>query len=148
MQSNAKTVAEYLKSLPADRAKVIRAVRKSINECIPVGYKEVMRWGMITWEIPLSIYPITYNKAPLSYVALAAQKNSYSLYLMGCYGVEKDRIAFEAAYRKTGKRLDIGKSCVRFKSLDDLPIELIQKFVAKYSIEDYIKIYERSRKKN
>lgn len=146
MQSSAETVSEYLKSLPADRAAIVKQVRKLVNASIQPGFKEVMRWGMITWEIPLKRYPVTYNQQPLSFVALAAQKNSYSLYLMGCYGVERDRAEFEAAYLKTGKRVDIGKSCVRFKKLDDLPIDLVSKYIAKYSVDDYIKIYEKSRK--
>ena len=145
MQSNAKTVAEYIKSLPPERALIIKQIRKLVKQNIPVGFKECMRWGMISWEVPLSRYPETYNGQPLSYIALAAQKNNYSLYLMGCYANEKDRTAFENGFKKAGKKLNAGKSCVRFKKIEDLPLELIAIQVNKYSVEEYIKLYEKSR---
>lgn len=121
---------------------MIREVRKLINDNMPDGYKEVMRWGMITWEVPLSYYPHTYNGQPLSYVALASQKNKISLYLMGCYGDDAERKRFESAYRASGKKLDFGKSCVRFKSVDDLPLSVIASSIRKFNIARFIKIYE------
>lgn len=145
MQSDARTVNEYLKSLPTDRARVISAVRKSVRRSLPKGYKECMRWGMISWEIPLSTYPNTYNGQPLNYVALAAQKNSYSLYLMGCYANTKDRLNFESEFKAAGKKLNAGKSCVRFKKIEDLPLEVIEKYIAKCEVEDFLKVYEKSR---
>ena len=145
MQSSAKTVAEYIKSLPPERALVIKQIRKLVNQNLPDGFKECMRWGMISWEVPLSRYPVTYNGQPLSYIALAAQKNNYSLYLMGCYSNEKDRAAFEKGFKAAGKKLDAGKSCVRFKKVDDLPLDLITKQVSRYSVDSYIELYEKSR---
>lgn len=145
MQSDAKTVAEYLRSLSVERAKVISEVRRAVRNSLPAGYKECMRWGMISWEVPLSIYPNTYNSLPLNYVALAAQKNSFSLYLMGCYSNSKDREKFEREFKATGKKLNAGKSCVRFKKVEDLPLEVIQKYISKYEVEDFLEIYEKSR---
>jgi uncharacterized protein YdhG (YjbR/CyaY superfamily) len=146
VQSSAKTVSEYIKSLPPERALVIKQIRKLVKQNLPDGFKECMRWGMISWEVPLSRYPVTYNGQPLSYIALAAQKNNYSLYLMGCYADEKNRAAFEKSFKQAGKKLDAGKSCVRFKKVEDLPLDLIAKQVCLYSVEDYIKLYEKSRK--
>ena len=145
MQSSAKTVAQYIKSLPSERALVIKQIRKLVKQNIPDGFNECMRWGMISWEVPLRRYPETYNGQPLSYIALAAQKNNYSLYLMGCYANEKDRVAFEKSSKAAGKKLDAGKSCIRFKKIEDLPLDLIAQQVGKYSVEGYIKLYEKSR---
>lgn len=147
MQSDASTVAQYIKSLPADRAAVIKEIRKLVNANIQPGFKETMRWGMISWEIPLKTYPDTYNGQPLNYIGLAAQKNNYSLYLMSCYGTEKSRKEFETAYKKSGKRLDMGKSCVRFKNVEDLPLELVAKYIAMHSVDQFIGVYEKSRAK-
>jgi uncharacterized protein YdhG (YjbR/CyaY superfamily) len=145
MQSSAKTVSEYIKELPPERALVIKQIRKLVKQNLPAGYKECMRWGMISWEVPLSRYPVTYNGQPLSYIALAAQKNNYSLYLMGCYANEKDRAAFEKGFKAAGKKLDAGKSCVRFKKVEDLPLDLIAKQVSRHSVDQYIELYEKSR---
>jgi len=147
MQSQEKTVSEYLKSLPAERAKVIEELRALVNKNLPKGYVECMRWGMISWEIPLEIYPDTYNGQPLSYIGLAAQKNNFSLYLMGPYSNPDDRKEFESAYEKSGKKLDMGKACLRFKGTDSLPLDLIAKSIKKYSVKKMIEQYEASRKK-
>lgn len=145
MQSSEKTVAAYLKSLPAERAAVISEVRFLVNKHIKTGFVETMRWGMISWEIPLTKYSDTYNKQPLNYIALAAQKNGYSLYLMSCYATKEDRVAFEKAYRASGKKMDIGKSCVRFKKIEDLPLPLIITYIKRYSVKEFIGVYEDSR---
>ena len=146
MQSDAKTVAAYLKSLPPERAIVISEIRELVNMHIKSGFVETMRWGMISWEIPLDKYPDTYNKQPLNYIALAAQKNNYSLYLMSCYATKEAGEAFEEAYRASGKKMDMGKSCVRFKKIDDLPLPLIVKYIKRYSLNEFIQVYEESRK--
>ncbi|MFM1909982.1 MAG: hypothetical protein RLZZ545_680 [Actinomycetota bacterium] len=146
MQSDAKTVAAYLKSLAPERAIVISEIRKLVNQHIKSGFVETMRWGMISWEIPLDKYPNTYNKQPLNYIALAAQKNNYSLYLMSCYATREEGEAFEKAYRASGKKMDMGKSCVRFKKIEDLPIPLIVKYIKRYSLKEFIEVYEESRK--
>lgn len=148
MKSTATTVPSYLKSLSPDQISIMKGIRKLINSNIKSGFQESMRWGMITWEVPLSKYPNTYNGEPLSYLALAAQKNGFSLYLMGCYSNQKDYEEFRKAYEASGKRMDIGKSCVRFKKLEDLPLSLIIQNVKKYSVKDFIALYEQTHPKN
>ena len=125
MHSDAKTVAEYLAGLPDDRRRAIRAVRTLIRKRLPPGYEETMNWGMITYQVPLKTYPDTYNGEPLMYAALASQKHHMAVYLTGIYASQESRAVFETAYRATGKRFDVGKSCVRFTKLDDLPLPLI-----------------------
>jgi len=104
-----------------------------------------MDFGMISYVIPLSTYPTTYNKHPLMYAALASQKNYCSAYLMNIYGKPELMEWFEEEYRASGKRMDIGKACVRFKSLDDLPLELVGQAIARTSVAHYIELYETSR---
>ena len=125
MQSKAETVAQYLGELSEDRSKAIRAVRAVIRKNLPRGYEEAMSWGMIAYQVPLRTYPDTYNGRPLLYAALASQKNHMALYLSGIYASPTARMRFEKAYRATGKRFDVGQSCVRFRTLDDLPLPLI-----------------------
>ena len=125
MQSKAKTVEQYLNELPEERKIAISKVRDVILENLPNGYQEVINWGAITYEVPLSICPDTYNKKPLMYAALASQKNHMAVYLSGVYISEKLRLQFENDYKATGKKLDMGKSCVRFKKIESLPLELI-----------------------
>jgi len=138
MQSDAKTVEEYLSELPDDRKASIETIRKTILENLPVGYEEVMNWGMITYQVPLETYPDTYNKKPLMYAALASQKNHMAVYLSGIYQHEGSRDSFEAAYKATGKRYDVGKSCVRFKKLEDLPLSLIGKTIASMGMNEFV----------
>lgn len=146
VSSAAITVKQYLAELPAERRKVVSAVRDMVNAHMPEGYRETMAFGMIGWGIPLSRYPETYNKQPLGYVALAAQKNNYSLYLMGVYADGEQEKALRAAAAAIGKKLDMGKSCLRFKSIDDLPMAAIGELIASMSVEDYIAVYEATRK--
>mgnify|MGYP002641771278 CR=1 FL=1 len=138
MQSQAQTIEEYLNGLPTDRAEQISRVRAVIIDNLPTGYEEVMNWGMITYQVPLGVYPDTYNKKPLLYAALASQKNHMAVYLSGIYMFEEKHKAFEAAYRETGKRFDTGKSCVRFRKLDDLPLDLIGKTIASLPLDDFV----------
>ncbi|MEJ2195353.1 MAG: DUF1801 domain-containing protein [Ignavibacteriaceae bacterium] len=138
MHSNAKTVQQYISELPDDRKKAISTIRKTILANLPDGYEEVMNWGMITYQVPLETYPDTYNKKPLMYAALASQKNHMAVYLSGIYMSKELRKKFEKAYKATGKRYDVGKSCVRFRKLDDLPIDLIAKSIASIQIEDFV----------
>jgi len=138
MQSKAKTIEEYLLELPEKHAEQIRRVRNIVLENLPPGYEEVMNWGMITYQVPLSFYPDTYNKQPLMYAALASQKNHMAVYLSGIYMSKDRRKDFEAAYRETGKRFDAGKSCVRFRKLDDLPLDLIGRTIAALPMEAFV----------
>ena len=143
MQSKADTVKQYLNELPNDRKKAISIVRQTILENLPEGYDEVMNWGMITYEVPLETYPNTYNGKPLMYAALASQKNHMAIYLMGCYMVPEVRNEFEKAYKKSGKQFDAGKSCIRFKKIDDLPLDLLGKTIASMDVNEFIELVEK-----
>ena len=147
VKSKALTVEEYLAELPEDRRAVIAKVRQMILEHLPAGYRESMNWGMITYEIPLERYPTTYNGQPLGYVALAAQKNHYALYLLGVYGDSEQEAALRKAYAEAGKRLDLGKSCLRFRKLEDLLMEPVAQIVASTPPDAMIALYEASRER-
>jgi hypothetical protein len=144
MQSGARTVEQYLAELPPERREVVAAVRDLVNRHLPAGYSEAMAFGMIGWGIPLARYPDTYNGQPLCYVGLAAQKNHLSLYLMGCYADSEAEAGLRAGFAKAGKRLDMGKSCVRFKRLDDLALDAIAVAVASTPPERMIELAEAS----
>ena len=145
MISKAKTVEEYLAELPEDRRAAISAVRKVILKNLPKGYQETIQYGGIGYSVPHSIYPAGYHcdpKQPLPYCGLASQKNHMSLYL-GCIYVDPETAAwFKEAYAKSGKRMDIGKSCVRFRKLDDLPLDVVGKAIAKVPVNKLIAMYE------
>ncbi|PPJ42970.1 MULTISPECIES: DUF1801 domain-containing protein [unclassified Pseudoxanthomonas] len=143
--SKAKTVEEYLAELPEDRRTVIASVRDLVNRHLPDGYVEAMSWGMIAWEVPLSRYPTTYNKQPLPYVALAAQKQYYALYLTVCYANSAQDVVLRNAYADAGMKLDMGKSCLRFKKPDDLLPEVIGRVIASTPVDTLIAQYEASR---
>ena len=147
MRSEAVTVEEYLAILPQDRRDAISAVRSVILERLPDGYEEEMRWGMISYEVPLEIQPDTYNGKPLMYAALASQKRHMAVYLSGVYADPEAREDFEQAYRATGKRMDMGKSCVRFRRLDDLPLEVIGEAIARYPVNAFVDLYHRARRR-
>jgi hypothetical protein len=146
VRSEATTVEQYLADLDGDRRAELEAVRDVVVANLPDGYEETMRWGMISYEVPLARYPETYNGQPLSYAALAAQKRYSSLYLMGVYATEDETRDFEARYEATGKKLDMGKSCVRFRHADDLPLDLIGEVIAETSVDEFIDRYEQSRR--
>jgi len=139
MKSEAITINDYLAEMPEDRREAITRVRETILKNLPAGYEEAINFGMITYQVPLEVYPDTYNKKPLMYAALANQKNHMAVYLTGIYMDEELYQDFEERYRKTGKRYDVGKSCVRFRKLDDLPLELIGESVGAISMEEFIK---------
>lgn len=146
VKSKATSVEKYLRELPDEREQVISEVRGLIQEHLPGGYRESMSWGMISYEIPLERYPNTYNGKPLVYLSLAAQKNHYVLYLMNVYqnpGLEE---YLKNAYEKEGKKLDMGKSCLRFQKLEDLHKEAIAKIISSTPPEEFIARYEEARK--
>jgi uncharacterized protein YdhG (YjbR/CyaY superfamily) len=143
MRSDASTVAEYLAQLPPDRREAITAVRKVVLENLPRGYEEAINWGMITYQVPLATYDSTYNGQPLMVAALASQKNHMAVYLTGIYTDDKARSTFEQKYRATGKRFDVGKSCVRFRKLDDLPLPLIGQTIRSLPMKKLIELFER-----
>ena len=141
-RTKAKTVNGYLAELLPERREAIEAVRKVILDHLPDGFEETLQFGMIAYVIPLERYPETYNKQPLQYAALASQKNYMSLYLMNIYGDPETQQWFVDEYRASGKKLDMGKSCVRFNKLEDLPVDLIGEAIARTSVGDFIKLYE------
>lgn len=136
----AKTVAEYIASLPEDRRGAIKAVRAVVKKNLPAGYKEGMDYGFIGWTVPLSVYPDTYNGQPLCYAALANQKNHMALYLMAAYAEGPIKQRLVKGFRAAGKKLDMGKSCIRFKSLDDLPLDVIAEVAAALPLKKYVEI--------
>ena len=146
MQSKATTVEKYLAELPADRRASIEAVRKVILSSIEKKkIEEGMQYGMIGYYIPHSIYPNGYHcdpRQPLPYICLASQKNYMSLYMMSIYGELGDPQDFQAAWAKTGKKLDMGKSCIRFKKVEDLALDVIADAVRATPIDAYIARYE------
>ena len=145
--STAKTPAAYLKELPAERRREVARVRQVVRKHLPDGYREAMNFGMITYEVPLRRYPDTYNKQPLCYAGIAAQKNHLSLYLMPVYGDPKAAARLKEAFKKAGKKLDMGKSCIRFKTADDLPLEAIGQLVAAVPVDRYIAYAESARRR-
>jgi hypothetical protein len=145
VHSDASSLDGYLASLPDDRREAIAAVRDVILANLPDGYAEGMAHGMIAWSVPLARYPDTYNGEPLMYAALASQKRHMALYLMGVYGSDDLRERFTADYRQTGKRLDMGKSCVRFARLDDLPLDVVGRAIAALPVDAFVAMAEAAR---
>jgi uncharacterized protein YdhG (YjbR/CyaY superfamily) len=145
MRSEATTVDQYLAELPDDRREALGEVRAVILANLPEGYEEVLNWGMITYQVPLETYPDTYNKQPLMYAALASQKNHMAIYLSSIYSFDDAAASFEEQYRATGKRYDVGKTCVRFRRIDDLPLDLIGRTIAASPVNDFIATFEEAR---
>ncbi|MEO5632898.1 DUF1801 domain-containing protein [Gaiella sp.] len=144
-QSKAATVTQYLSDLPPERASIVSSVRDLVNQHLPTGFDETMRWGMISWEIPLERYPNTYNGQPLNVVSLAAQRQYTSLYLMCVYIDPEGERRVRDAYANAGVRLDFGKSCLRFKSLDRFLPEAVIPILERSSVEALIGSYEAAR---
>lgn len=152
MQSKASTVEEYLASLPEDRREALQAVRETILENLDEDFEEGMQYGMIGYYVPHGVYPPGYHvdpKQPLPYAALASQKNYMSLYLMGIYtgrpggDSENEHAAwFREAWTASGKKLDMGKSCVRFKKLDGVPLDVVGEAIRRIPAKDHIAAYE------
>ena len=150
MQSKAKTVQEYLEGLPPERRTALKAVRKAILKHLPKGFEETMQWGYIGYVVPFRLYPQGYRcqpDQPLPYAALASQKNYMAVYLMNIYGDKDTEQWFRKEYKATGKKLDMGKCCVRFKKLEDLPVELIGKVIARTSVREHIRRSEEALKR-
>ena len=130
-----------LQDLPEDRRAAIQAVRKVILKNLPKGYEEVLQYGMLGYVVPLKVFPSGYlnrKNEPLPYICLASQKNYMSIYMMSVYGDAEAK--FRKEYEATGKRLDMGKCCVRFRKLEDLPLDVIGKAVARYPMKKWIEI--------
>jgi hypothetical protein len=141
MRSQAATVEEYLAEQPADRRAALETVRQVVLSHLPAGYEERMQYGMIGYVVPHSLCPEGYHcnpKEPLTYVSLASQKNYMALYLMCVYGDEATAEWFQEAYRRSGKKLSMGKSCLRFKKLEDLPLDVIGQVIARVPVDRYV----------
>jgi hypothetical protein len=148
MKSQAKTVAEYLAGLPEDRRVALTAIREVILANLPVGFEEWISYGMIGYVVPHRLYPKGYPcdpKLPLPFANLASQKNHMALHLMSVYGDPAVEQWFRKAWLATGKRLDMGKACVRFKRLEDVPLQVVGQIIARVSVADYIKRFESLR---
>ena len=147
VRSPAQSIDEYLGGLPEDRREAVTELRKLIRKNLPKGYDEAVNWGMLCYQIPLERYPDTYNGQPLGYVALASQKNHLSLYLMIPYMDPTQDAALKEGFAKAGKKLDMGKSCLRFRKLDDLALDVVAKVIASTPPAEYIKLYEKTKPK-
>jgi len=148
MRSNATTPEAYISSQPADRRVALTAVRDVIRANLPNGYEESIGSGMLVYGVPLTRLPKMAAKLQsLCYVALAAQKKYNSLYLMSVYGSKEHERRLRDGFAKAGKKLDIGKSCIRFQSADDLPLDVIGELIASIPVEKWIAIFEASRRR-
>jgi len=143
----ALTVKQWLASVPAERKDAINAVRDAVNDHLPPGYEETVDWGMLAWVVPLATLPNTHNGHPLTLAALGAHTKLMTLYLMTVYSDPKVRREFQIAYKKTGKKLDMGGCCVHFKKLDDLPLDVVGDTIARVAGDEYVERYETSRTK-
>ena len=146
-ENKSKTVSEYLAGLPAGQRATVGKLRSFVKKHLPKGYKEQIGWGAITYAVPLKTLPDTYNGEPLCYAAIAAQKNHYALYLMGAYGDPKQSKWMASEFKKRGKKLDMGKACLRFKSLDDIPLDIVGAVIASKPLDEYVDAYRASRAK-
>lgn len=146
MTSAAKTVEEYMNNLPEDRKKAMELLRNTMLENVPIGFEEGMNYGMIGYYVPHSIYPNGYHckpADPLPFITFASQKNSINFYHMGMYANKELYDWFVAEYPKhSTRKLDMGKSCIRFNKLDEIPFELLGELVTKVSVADWIATYE------
>ena len=140
------TVAEYLRAVPAEQRGVLTKLRRFIRTHLPRGYEESTNWGAITYQVPLKRCPDTYNGQPLCYVAIAGQKNHLSLYLMAAYGSPAKQKQLKDGFVRAGKKLDMGKSCIRFRTLDDLSLDTVGGIIASTPVDAYVAEYEQSRK--
>ena len=145
VSSKAATPEDYIAELPAERAALVAHVRDLVNANLPAGYREGMGYGMIGWVLPLETYPDTYNGKPLVYAGLAAQKNHTALYLNCVYASEERTERLRAAYAAAGKKLDMGKSCIRFKRREDLAEDVLAETIRSVPVEAFIAEYEAAR---
>ncbi|MFF2050005.1 DUF1801 domain-containing protein [Leifsonia sp. NPDC058194] len=137
-------VVDYLEALPSKRREVYQPVFDTVAEAMPDGYRLGVQWRMPGWVVPLETFPDTYNGQPLAYVSLGAQKNYTSLYLMALSSDSAEERGFRREWASSGRRLDMGKSCVRFRSLADVDLPLVAKTVAAFPVARFVSIYERA----
>ncbi len=148
MQSKAKTVADYIDSLPPERKQIISAIRKAILKNLPKGFHEEMNYGMIGYVVPHKLYPAGYHcdpTLPLPFLGVASQKNFIAIYHMGIYAEPKLLQWFQDEWKAySTKKLDMGKSCIRFKKPEDVPLDLIGELATKMTPQQWIGIYEKA----
>jgi len=147
MPSQAKTVSEYLAALPADRRAALQKVRAVIRKNLDKSIVEGIQYGMIGYWVPHSVYPDGYHtdpKQPLPFASLASQKQHMAVYLFAIYTSNDDRETFQANWKKTGKKLDMGKSCVRFKKIEDVPLEVVGSAIRRMTLKRYLGLYEQA----
>lgn len=151
MQSDAKTVEEYIDALPEDRKEVIIKLRKILQDNLPKGYEERMSYGMPGFVVPFSTYPEGYHadpKQPLPFISYASQKNHIALYHSGVYTISKLSDWFKSEYPKHSKtKLDMGKSCIRFKNPKNIPFELLGDLAKKVKVEEWVDVYQKALKR-
>ncbi len=145
VSSKAATPDAYIYELPTERRALVSRIRELVNANLPPGYVEQMSWGMIGWEVPLDRYPSTYNGQPLSYAGLAAQKNYTALYLNCVCASEERTERLKRAWAAAGKKLDMGKACLRFKGEDQLVDDVLAQTIRSIPVETFIAEYEASR---
>ncbi|MEO7410134.1 MAG: DUF1801 domain-containing protein [Sphingomicrobium sp.] len=145
VSSSASTVADFLDGLPSQQRAPVAHMRNLVNQALPPGFREAFAYGMIVWAIPLEIYPDTYNKQPLGIVALGARKTGLTLHLFGIYASPELRARLEQGFALAGKKLDMGKGCLRFRTLDDLPLDTLVTLLGALDPAGYIAVYERAR---
>ena len=147
MQSKATSVEQYLAELPEDRRAAIQQVREVIRKNLDKDYEEGMLYGMIGYYVPHRLYPDGYHcdpKQPLGFACLASQKNHMAVYLMCVYDCDGNATAFRDAWEKTGKKLDMGKSCIRFKKVDDLALDVLGNAIKRMPVKKWIEFYEKA----
>ena len=142
-KSTATTVEQYLGELPEERRVVMAAVRDLVRRHLPAGYEEAMNWGMICWQVPLSRYPKTPNRHPLLYLGLATRKHGYTLHAMTAYA--EGEAWLRDQFERAGRKLDMGKACIHFRRLEDLPLDVIAELATRTSVEQLIALVEESR---
>ena len=150
MSNRASTIKQYMDALPDDRRKALEAIRKVVKANLDPKVKEGIQYGMPAWFIPHSVYPDGYHctpAEPLPYASIASQKNHMALYLFCMYCEPEEVARFQREWKKTGKRLDMGKSCVRFKKLEDVPLDLIGDTIKRLTAKKFIEFYESNVKK-
>ena len=150
MPSTAATPTEYLKSLEPEQRSTLSKVRAAIKKALPKGYAETMQYGMITYVVPLKLYPAGYlgkKDVPLPFVSLAAQKRHLAIYLMNVHGNPELGSWFKAEWKRSGKKLDMGKSCLRFSALEDLALDVVTESIARSPVEDFVARYAATRGK-
>jgi hypothetical protein len=151
MTSKATTVAQYLKELPADRRETVKAIRETILKNLDKGFQEAIQYGGIGYSVPHSIYPAGYHcdpKQPLPFAGIGNQKNHIGIYLFCIYADSKLHADFVEGWKKTGKRLDMGKGCVRVRKLEDIPLDVLGRTIKKVKTKQFIATYEEARAKH